>query len=103
MRPEASPRQAPRQESRYRALIGGKHSRIVGLFDRVAKGLEAERLGPEKHLEHKKIDVQRRYQRHQGIRDPKHAPSPRQKIRRMSLRPQRSKSNGKQSSRGLRK
>jgi hypothetical protein len=57
-------------------LIGGKHSRIVGFFDRVAKGLEAERLGPEKHLEHKKIDVQRRYQRHQGIRDPKHVPSP---------------------------
>ena len=55
----------------------GEHGGIGGLFGRVAKRLQPQRLGPEKHLQNQKAEVQRGDQRHQDIGDPDHAAFPR--------------------------
>ena len=73
---EQAPDEARGQKAVIEALIGGQHCRFRRLLDRVAKSLQAQRLGPEKHFENEKIDMQRGDHRDQNIGDEKHVRSP---------------------------
>ena len=72
-----APDQAGGEEAVIQTLVGGKHRRVRRLLDRVAKRLQPERLGPEKHLQHQEIDMQRGDQRDQAIGDQDHVVAPR--------------------------
>ena len=67
---DQSPDQAGGEKAVIEPLIGGEDGELLRLFRRIAKGLEAERLGPEKHLQNEKIDMQHSDQRDQNIGDP---------------------------------
>ena len=71
-----SPDEAGGEEAVIEPLIGGKHRGVRRLLDRVVKGLQAQRLGPEKHFQNQKIDMQCGDQRHQQISDPDHVAFP---------------------------
>jgi hypothetical protein len=62
-----SPDEAGGEKAVVESLVGGEHRRVRCLLDRVTKGLQAQRFGPEKHLQNQKIDLQRCDQRHQPL------------------------------------
>src|SRR5947209_15887845 len=64
------------QKTVIEALIGRKYRRLRRLLDRVVKCLQADRLGPKKHLQNQKIQMECGNHPDQQIGHPKHVPSP---------------------------
>src|SRR4051794_17411703 len=64
---DEAPDQARGEEAVIQSLIGRQYCRFRRLLDRVAKRLQAQRLGPKKHLQDQKIDMQRGDHRDQAI------------------------------------
>src|SRR6267143_2452750 len=78
-----SPDEAGGEKAVVEPLVGGEYGGIRCLLERVAKGLQAQRLGPEKHLQNQKIDMQCRDQRHDDIGNPNHVAFPPKPTKRM--------------------
>jgi hypothetical protein len=70
------PNEARGEKAIVEPLVGGEHRGLRRLFGRVAKRLQAQRPGPEKHLQNQKVDMQRSDQRHQCVGNPDHGASP---------------------------